>query len=168
MVVLYRERRLLERQRSMVMRKHAGFMVVVGKLAEITMNVVMFAAFAFQLDGHVFDAEILGNAGLDHLQQVEGGVGSIDHDVGGQHNQAWFHSPNMEIMDVSDAWNRFDGRGDVRGADRRRCGFQQDVEGFLEQGPRAMRDGTHDEDADQRIKNGPTCQKYSAAAEDDS
>ena len=111
----------------MVVRNYTGFVVVIGQFAEIAMNVVVFTTLAFQLDGHVFDAEIPGNAGLDHVQQVEGGVGSIYHDVGGQHDQSWFHSPNMEIVDVSDAGNRFDGRGDVRGADRRRRGLQQHV-----------------------------------------
>lgn len=89
----------------MVVRKHAGFVMVVGQFAEIAMDVVVFTALGFQLDSHVFDAELRGNAGLDHVQQVQRGVGPVDHDVGGEHDQAWFHSPNMEIVDVLHAGN---------------------------------------------------------------
>jgi len=32
------------------------------------MDVVGFATHGFQLNGHVFDAKIHGNAGLDHVQ----------------------------------------------------------------------------------------------------
>lgn len=96
----------------MVVRKHAGF-VVVCQFAEIAMDVIVFAAISLHLDGHVFDAEIHGNPRLNDLQQVKGGVRSIDHDVGGEHDQAWFHCPNMEIMDVFHAGNRFNGRGDM-------------------------------------------------------
>ncbi len=130
------------------------------------MNVVVLTALGFQLDGHVFDAEIHGNARLNDLQQVWGGVDPIEHHVGGEHDQAWFYCPNMEIVDILHAGNRFNGRGDVRGTDRWRGRFQEYVEGFLEQRPRAMCDGAYDKKADQRVEDIPACQEDSAAAED--
>ncbi|CUS34345.1 hypothetical protein COMA2_160098 [Candidatus Nitrospira nitrificans] len=54
--------------RSMMMREGLWFVVVSGQLPKITVDVVGIAAFGFQLNGHVFDAEVRRDPVLDQLQ----------------------------------------------------------------------------------------------------
>ena len=107
-----------------MVRQRIGFVVVVSQFSEVAMDVAVFATLGFQLDGHVFDAEIHGNARVDQLQQVEGRFSPVDHDVGGEHDQPGLDGPYMEIVDVLDAGKRLNGCRDVRGADRWGRGFQ--------------------------------------------
>ena len=51
-----------------MMREGVGFVVVLGQFPEITMDVVGIAALGFELDGHMFDTEIRGDAVLNGLE----------------------------------------------------------------------------------------------------
>lgn len=53
---------------SMVVCEGVGFVVLFGQFAEVTMDVVWITALGFQLDCHVFDTEVSGDAVLDQLQ----------------------------------------------------------------------------------------------------
>lgn len=69
------------------------------------------AAFRFELDGLVFDLEFVGHPIPDCLEEVgrEGLVAAIDLHVGRHHDEAWFHRPDMEVMDVLHAGDGLDG-----------------------------------------------------------
>lgn len=84
------------------------------------------AAFRFELDGLVFDLEFVGHPIPDCLEEVgrEGLVAAIDLHVGRHHDEAWFHRPDVEVMDVLHAGDGFDGGGDQRGTHAGRGGFQ--------------------------------------------
>ncbi len=66
------------------------------------------AAFRFELDGLVFDLEFVGHPIPDCLEEVgrEGLVAAIDLHVGRHHDEAWFHRPDVEVMDVLHAGDR--------------------------------------------------------------
>ncbi len=69
------------------------------------------AAFRFELDGLVFDLEFVGHPIPDCLEEVgrEGLVAAIDLHVGRHHDEAWFHRPDVEVMDVLHAGDGLDG-----------------------------------------------------------
>ena len=50
------------------MRKGRSFVVVLGQLSKVAVNVVGIAALGFQLDGHVFDTEVRRDPLLDQLE----------------------------------------------------------------------------------------------------
>jgi len=104
------------------------FMMLLGKFSEVAMDVAGITALGFQLDGHVFDLEVRADARLDHLQQVERSMITIDHDMAGEHDQARLHRPDVEIMHILDARDGFHSRGDMGSADCRRGGFEQYIE----------------------------------------
>ncbi len=54
-----------------MVRKDMGFVVVISQLSKVAMDVVGITALGFQLDGHVSNAEVDCDAGLDQLQQIE-------------------------------------------------------------------------------------------------
>ena len=47
------------------------FVVVAGQLPKVAVDVVGIAALGFQLNGHVFDAEVRGDSDLDQLRQLK-------------------------------------------------------------------------------------------------
>ena len=51
-----------------MMREGMGFVVLLGQFPKVAVDVVGIAALGFQLNGHVFDAEIRCNSVLDQLQ----------------------------------------------------------------------------------------------------
>ena len=100
------------------------FVVVIGQFPKVAVDVVGIATLGFQLNGHVFDAEIRRDPILDQLQQLQRGPMMFDHDMAGEHDQARFDRPNVQIMHVLDARDCFHRGGDMRCADARRCRFQ--------------------------------------------
>ena len=78
-----------------MVREAVGFVVVLGQFAEIAMNVVGVAAVGFELNGHVFDAEVGRNSVLDQLQQFRRGMMRVDHDVAREHNQPGLDRPDV-------------------------------------------------------------------------
>ena len=54
-----------------MMREGMGFVVVVGQFPKVAVDVVGIAAFGFRLDGHVFDAEVRGDASFNQRQQFK-------------------------------------------------------------------------------------------------
>ena len=81
----------------------------VYQLAQIAMCGFGGAAGCSHLDRHMMNAEIGGDAGTDgakeHIRQRI--VVSINKHMAGQHDQPWFDSPNMEVMDILHSRNRF-------------------------------------------------------------
>ena len=51
-----------------MVRESMGFVVVFGQLPKVAVDVVGIATFGFQLNGHVFDAEVGRDSCLDQLQ----------------------------------------------------------------------------------------------------
>ena len=100
------------------------FVVVSCEFPKVTVDVVGIAALGFQLNGHVFDAEIRRDPVLDQLQQLQRGAMMFDHDVAGEHDQSGFDRPNVQIMHVPDAGDGFHGGCDMGRADARRRRFQ--------------------------------------------
>lgn len=72
-----------------------GFVVVLGQFPEITVDVVGVAARGFELDGHVFDAELRCNAVLNQLEQLRCRVMLFDHYVAGEHDQPRLDRPDV-------------------------------------------------------------------------
>lgn len=108
----------------MMMCESLCIVVVSGEFPEVAVDVVRIAALGFQLNGHVFDAEIRRDPVLDQLQQLQRGAMMFDHDVAGEHNQPRFDRPNVQIMHVPHAGDGFHRGCDMRRADARRCRFQ--------------------------------------------
>ncbi len=51
-----------------MVREGVSFVVVFGQFPEVAVDVVGIAAFGFKLDGHMFDAELRGDAVLNQLE----------------------------------------------------------------------------------------------------
>ena len=143
--------------------------MLIGEFGQVTMDVVGIAAMSLQLNGHVLDAEIGGNPVMDRAEQRVGkdGVVSIHQHVGSEHDETGFHGPDMKIVHVLHAGQRFNRRGDLRRADCGRGGFQQHIERFFEQRPGAVENGADYEETDERIEHRPARQHDRAAAEHD-
>ena len=107
-----------------MMREGLCLVVVSGQLPKVAVDVVGIAAFGFQLDGHVSDAEIRRDPVLNQLQQLQRSAMMFDHDMTGQHDQPRFDRPNVKIMHVLDTWNGFHCGCDMRRTDARRRRFQ--------------------------------------------
>ena len=54
----------------MVVREAMYSGVLFRQFSKVTVNVVGIATFGFQLNGHVFDAELPGDSLLDQLQKL--------------------------------------------------------------------------------------------------
>jgi len=54
-----------------MMREDWCFVVVLGQLPKVAVDVVRIAALGFQLNGHVFDAEVRGDPYLDQFQALK-------------------------------------------------------------------------------------------------
>ena len=52
----------------MMVREGLCFVVLFGQFPEVAVNVVRIATLGFQLNGHVFDAEVRGDPVLDQLE----------------------------------------------------------------------------------------------------
>ena len=98
--------------------------VMLGQLPKVAVDVVGVAALGFQLNGHVFDAEIRRDPVLDQLQQLQRRAMMFDHDVAGEHDQPGLDRPNVQIMHVLDAGDGFHRGCDMRCTDAGRCRFQ--------------------------------------------
>ena len=87
------------------------WLMLCGELGQVAMDVVGIAAMGFQLDRHVFDAEVGGNPVMDRAEQRVGEdcVISIHQHMGGEHDEARFYGPDMEIMHVLHAGQGLDG-----------------------------------------------------------
>ncbi len=140
-----------------------------GEFGQIAMDVFGVAAVGFHLDREVLDAEIVGDALPNGAQQRVGedGVVSIHQYMGGEHDEAGLHGPDMEIMHVLYAGQRLDRRGDLRRADCGRGGFQQHIERFFEQRPGPVENRADHEETDERIEHRPARQHDRAAAQHD-
>jgi len=46
------------------------FVVLLGQLPQVAVDVVWITTLGLQLNGHVFDAELSGDPALDQLQQL--------------------------------------------------------------------------------------------------
>jgi len=104
----------------MMVREGLGFVVMSGQLPKVEVDVVWIAALGFQLNGHVFDAEICRDPVLDQLQQLQRGAMMFDHDVAGEHDQPGLDRPNVQIMDVPHAGDGFHRGCDMGCTDARR------------------------------------------------
>lgn len=54
----------------MVVREGMYFVVLFRQFPQVAVNVVGVATFSFQLNGHMFDAELRGDSVLDQLQKL--------------------------------------------------------------------------------------------------
>ena len=143
-------------------------LVLFCQFPQVAVYVVGLTAFGFQLNGHVFDAEVRGDSVLDQLQQLSGSAMVVDHHMAGQHDQARFHCPDVKVVYVLDAGNRLHGRCDVRDADTWRSRFQQDIHRFFKDRPSSSENDPDDQQADERVQNSPACEENRPAADDDS
>lgn len=143
------------------------FVVRFCQLPEVAVDVVWITALGFQLNGHMFDAEIPHDPVLDQLQQLQRDPVTFDHDVAGEHDQPRLNGPDMEIVHILDAWDGLHGRGNLRRADARWRRFQQDLHRFSEDRPSYSNDRADDQQADERIQDRPSRQEYRAAADND-
>ena len=50
--------------------KGLGFLMLIGQFPKVAVDVVGIAALGFKLDGHMFDAELRGDAVLNQLEQL--------------------------------------------------------------------------------------------------
>ena len=93
------------------------------------MDRVGMAALGFHLNGGMMNSKILRDAATYGLKQDagDGRIVTVNMDVTGEHNQAGFHGPDMQIMDIPDAGHRFDRGGHMRGTDAGRRGLKQDL-----------------------------------------
>ena len=84
------------------------------------------AAFRFKLDGHMLDAELGRDPGSNRLKQIAGKslVISVHLNMCCHHDEAWLDRPNMQVVDILDTWNGFDGGRDLCGADTGGSGLQ--------------------------------------------
>jgi hypothetical protein len=55
----------------MMVREGMGFVVLLGEFSEVAVDVVGVATFSFQLNGHVFDAEVCSCSISDHLVSAD-------------------------------------------------------------------------------------------------
>ena len=106
-----------------------GVRLLAGQSVEVAVHGVRVAAFRFQLDGQVFDAEVGCDALSDGMEEVagQGLIVPIDLYMRGHHDEARLDRPDVEVMHVLHAGNGFDGGGDLRGADAGRGGLQKDL-----------------------------------------
>ena len=102
-----------------MVREGLGLVVLLCQLSEVAVYVLGIAALGFELDGHMFDAELRGDAVLNQLEQLRCRVMLFDHHVTGEHDQPRLDCPNVQIMHVFDAWDGFHRSGNLRGADAR-------------------------------------------------
>ena len=83
-------------------------------------------------------------------------VGAGLHDeVSGERRKARGDGPHVEIVNLDDIRIGSHGLADPADVDVARRGFHQDVEGLLQQSPRARRDEERDQDADQGVDRVP-------------
>ena len=77
------------------------------------------AAFGFELDRQVLDAEVDCDALSDGMEEVAGErlIVPVDLYMGGHHDEARLNGPDVEVMHVLHAGDGFDGGGDLSGAD---------------------------------------------------
>ena len=83
------------------------------------MHVIGFRTPGFELNRMMVDMEVRGNHGLNVVKQsvLCRFVSGIDQDVAGQHDQARFNRPDVQVMDVLDSRYLFDRFHDFRGLD---------------------------------------------------
>jgi len=87
-------------------------LVLLCQRGEIAVDLVMVATVGSHLNRHVLDAEICADPCADGLQKVIGHcrIVSIDEYMAGHHYEPGFDRPNMEVVDIFYAGDRFDGR----------------------------------------------------------
>jgi len=79
----------------MMVREGLGLAMLFCQLSEIAVDVVGIAALGFKLDGHMFDAELSGDALLNQLEQLRCRVMLFDHHVAGEHDQPGLDRPDV-------------------------------------------------------------------------
>ena len=86
-------------------------LMLLCQCGEIAVNLIRVATISSHLNRHVLDAEICADPCADGLQKVIGHcrIISVDEDMTGHHNQPRFDRPDMEVVDVFHAGDRFDG-----------------------------------------------------------
>ena len=84
--------------------------MLLGQLRQIAMDSVWVATVRAHLNRHMLDAEIAGHTCADGSKQFvgESRVVSIDQHVTGHHDEARLNCPDMQIVDILDARDRFD------------------------------------------------------------
>lgn len=109
------QRSIGSRDALLVAVKGFDWLMLGGELSQVAMDVVGITAMRFQLDRHVFDAEVGGDPVVDRAEQRVGEVGviSIHQHMGGEHDEPGLHGPDMEIVHILYARQGLDGCGDL-------------------------------------------------------
>ena len=115
---------------GLVMRVEMIGSMLAYQRREITMHGIFMRAMRLELDGDVGNPKVRRDTGTDVLEQFVGQYALVlmHQHVAGQHDQARFNGPDMQIVDIFNTRNSLDGRGNIRGADARWSGFEQHVQ----------------------------------------
>lgn len=108
----------------MVVSEGVGFVVLFGQFPEVAVDIVGITALCFELNRHMFYAEVGSDPVLDELQKLKRSAMVFDHDMAGQHNQTRFHCPDVKIVHILHAGDGLNRCCDVRDTDARRSRFQ--------------------------------------------
>ena len=113
----------------MVAVQKLGMGMLVVEFREVAVDGFGMAAFGFELDRQMLDAEVGCDALSDGVEQFagEGFIVSVDLHMRGHHDEARLNRPDVQVMDILHTGNGFDGGGDLRGADAGRGGLQEDL-----------------------------------------
>ena len=79
---------------------------------EIAMDRVFVRTVRFELDRDVGNPKIGGDTTANILEQFvrESAAVLVNEDMTGQHHQARFNGPNVQIVNIVHPWDCFDGR----------------------------------------------------------
>src|SRR5579859_6501760 len=128
-----------------------------------------FAAFAFELDGGVVDVEAVFGERIDFEQDAIafGGWDVIDLYVAGEGVGLRTEAPDVQVVDVDDAFDGLHTGADFVEGEAARGAFQEDVEGFADDVGGAPEDHGGDEDGEDGIDPVLACPENACASGDD-
>lgn len=127
------------------------------------------AVTGLELQGGVPDAELLAQFEVDAVdQRGASGDGHFDDgDMTGESEGLGAETPDMEIMDVHNAIDVFDGGADLCELDTARGAFEEDVQSFAHDANRAPKDERGNEEREQGIDPVEVGVENAEATEDD-
>ncbi len=111
------------------------------------------AAEVFELNGGVVDVEVVFYHGVDFKQDAVAlrGRDVSDGDVAGEGVGLGAEAPDVEVVDVEDAFDRLHVLADMAEGEAARCAFEEDVEGFADDIDGTPEDHGGDEDGEDGV-----------------